>query len=555
MIWYDSHQTCTLLVLRGSVIPKSMLWAVPAGIIAGILRYLVVMGYLDMDQMANLSQGNIYSGFTFVLGFSLVFRTSQAYARYWTAATAVHQMSNEWSDSCSSLIAFSTVSRALEVEVIRFQHTVVRLYSLLHAMALSEVASVSSSLPLVDIQGLNKDRLGVLATEEANGKRVQICLAWIKAFTLQKASQGILDVPAPILTRVFQELGNGLGHFHRAQEIVIWPFPFPYTQLNWFLLQIYTIITPVILSSWDTFPWVCSVFTIVSVTCLVSLDLVACELENPFGEDPNDLPVVDMQIELNKFLSMLINPNVIQPPDLLRTAVLDFEELESHSRVHNKTPVWRGEVSKKSSSKAASANELEVKSLQEWLQTDKRAYHDFCGMKSSSSIDIGSAENQVKVTESVAVFRRFGVEDKQPDFGNFLEGLSEKLSEHLQNQLAVQRKELRVIENMVGRWEGLSPAAMDAQQAQNAGDFATLSEADQPPCQEPIEPPGRESGSTDSGPLLPHLEYSSELSEEPMQPWAPTAPPHSSKPGLLQRAGGVNADLSRVVGGTTCQWV
>jgi len=274
-----------------------------------------------------LTQGDIYSGFTFVLGFSLVFRTSQSYLRYWTAATSVHEMGSEWSDSCASLIAFSTISKRPLREIMRFRHTMVRLYSLLHAMALEEIASVSEDLPLLDVEGFSKDQLLILTSGLAQGRKVPIVLSWIKAYIIQMAESGILSVPPPILTRVFQEMGAGLVNYHKAQQIVIWPFPFPYTQLNLLLIQIYTILTPLVVCTWGTWSWLCAIFTFISVTCMIGLDLIASELENPFGEDPNDLPVADLQRDFNKGLLMQLNPATSTPPDLLPTAVMDYREL------------------------------------------------------------------------------------------------------------------------------------------------------------------------------------------------------------------------------------
>ena len=46
----------------------------------------------------------------------------------------------------------------------------------------------------------------------------------------------------------------------------------------------------------------CPVFTAVSVVCMVGLGIIASELVTPFGSDPNDLPVYEMQSKTNRFL-------------------------------------------------------------------------------------------------------------------------------------------------------------------------------------------------------------------------------------------------------------
>jgi len=328
MIYYDSHKWRTLAKIRGSVLPKAMLWAVPSGLLACSLKLLEAEGYMSLEMLNVLTQGDIYSGFTFVLGFSLVFRTSQSYLRYWTAATSVHQMGSEWSDACASLIAFSTTSKSSQRETMRFRHTVVRLFSMLHAMALEEIASAADvNFPLIDVDGFSKEDIYVLTTGLAQGRKVQVVLQWIKTYITQSSDTGIISVPPPILTRVFQELGVGLVNYHKAQQVVIWPFPFPYTQLNLLLIQVYMVMTPLVISTWRTHAWMCCLFTFISVTCMVGLDLIASELENPFGDDPNDLPVLDMQCDMNKVLIMQLDPACCCPPELTSGAIQDYRQL------------------------------------------------------------------------------------------------------------------------------------------------------------------------------------------------------------------------------------
>merc|ERR1719401_837005 len=110
----------------------------------------------DVDSM--IPGSTVYSGFTFVLGFVLVFRASQSYQRYWIAATSVHNMQAEWFHACSSLISFSTVSKFPAEDVFRFAHTSVRLFCLLHAMALEDLADVvDEDFPLIDVGAFTKE--------------------------------------------------------------------------------------------------------------------------------------------------------------------------------------------------------------------------------------------------------------------------------------------------------------------------------------------------------------------------------------------------------------
>eukprot|EP00747_Dinoflagellata_sp_TGD_P166588 gnl/TRDRNA2_/TRDRNA2_189600_c0_seq1.p1 gnl/TRDRNA2_/TRDRNA2_189600_c0~~gnl/TRDRNA2_/TRDRNA2_189600_c0_seq1.p1 ORF type:complete len:574 (+),score=79.32 gnl/TRDRNA2_/TRDRNA2_189600_c0_seq1:73-1794(+) len=334
MIYYDSHQWSTLLRIRGSVLPHALLVATVSAVLAYALKELDNAGTIDMQMFSVLSQGSIYSGFTFVLGFSLVFRTSQSYTRYWTAATSIHDMGSEWTDACGSLVTFVQISKCTQQEKSDFAHTITRLFSLMHAMALEEIASIGDeTFPLFDIEGFNRQDLEVLADADMHGNKVHIVLCWIKLHIVTAMSQGLLNSPPPIITRAFQELGAGLVKFHNASQVVIWPFPFPYTQMNFILIGLYLLVTPVMISTWDIHPAMCAVFTYVSVMCMLGLDLIASELENPFGTDPNDLPVIDMQQEFNRNMLAYLHPCIWNVPRLSPTVQRSFHTLKARSSV------------------------------------------------------------------------------------------------------------------------------------------------------------------------------------------------------------------------------
>jgi len=241
----------------------------------------------------------------------------------------VHEMGSEWSDACASLISFTATSSKPQREVQVFIHTIVRLFSLLHAMALEEIASLSDeNFPLIDVQGWKKKDLHLLFEGLQQGRKMTVVMNWIKVYLLKNHQSGIIAVPAPILTRVFQELGAGLVRCHNAQQIVIWPFPFPYTQINLGLIYVYMLVTPVVIATWDSTPdSVCVLFTLVSMVCMLGLDIIASELENPFGTDPNDLPTLELQHEMNRNLICLLQPQAWDVPELTGKAVWSFEGL------------------------------------------------------------------------------------------------------------------------------------------------------------------------------------------------------------------------------------
>ena len=82
-----------LLKLSGSVFPSSFCVAFPCAILAGACRYFVdtttMLQTLWGDRESILSDAQAFSGFTFLVGFLVVFRTSQAYSSFFSEEIAV----------------------------------------------------------------------------------------------------------------------------------------------------------------------------------------------------------------------------------------------------------------------------------------------------------------------------------------------------------------------------------------------------------------------------------------------------------------------------------
>ena len=61
----------------------------------------------------------------------VVFRTGQAYNRFWDGSTLTHQMRGDWFDAASSIISFTRTSKADSTKLWEFRQIVVRLFSAL----------------------------------------------------------------------------------------------------------------------------------------------------------------------------------------------------------------------------------------------------------------------------------------------------------------------------------------------------------------------------------------------------------------------------------------
>merc|ERR1719161_2819794 len=106
------------------------------------------------------------------------------------------------------------------------------------------------------------------------------------------------------------------------------PFPFPYAQMTTVLLLLHWLITPGLMCMW-TGHWVWAfTFTYIPVFSFWCINLIAVEIEQPFGDDINDLPTHELQEEMNSTLLLLIDPASGRCPTLENCAVLDLRELK-----------------------------------------------------------------------------------------------------------------------------------------------------------------------------------------------------------------------------------
>jgi len=158
----------------------------------------------------------------------------------------------------------------------------------------------------------------LMAVVEANlFDRVSIAAGWVIRLVGQRRAEGGVNVPPPVLSRVYQLLSDGHNAFYQCKKIRDTPFPFPYAQLMRFILVLFV----------HSFPFVVVDFLNHKIPALMvsffvplvyfSLNEVARELEVPFHYDHNDINVEEVH---DGFIAMLesIHKNFSgtpEPPD------------------------------------------------------------------------------------------------------------------------------------------------------------------------------------------------------------------------------------------------
>jgi len=173
--------------------------------------------------------------------------------------------------------------------------------------------------------------------------KVNCLMFWILQGTIEQIRMKTLDTPAPIVTRFFQELSNGMLGFNQAHKVAMVPFPFPFAQMVSLLLVMLCFSLPLYIDIFTKNPVLTPVLSFLVPICYLGLNSVAIELEEPFGTDWND---VDIEVRHEEFLWSLV--------DVLRQATTPpasaEHKVEGHilsgvsNRVHDKDTIDQGVV-------------------------------------------------------------------------------------------------------------------------------------------------------------------------------------------------------------------
>eukprot|EP00931_Biecheleriopsis_adriatica_P103040 TRINITY_DN77932_c0_g1_i1.p1 TRINITY_DN77932_c0_g1~~TRINITY_DN77932_c0_g1_i1.p1 ORF type:complete len:521 (-),score=58.55 TRINITY_DN77932_c0_g1_i1:33-1595(-) len=302
---------------RGSVVPRATLTSLPSAVVAFLLSWSMDPEDFD-DSLGAGAIGNsiVWGAFASCCWFLLTFRLNKAYSRFWDGTTLLHQMWGEWFDAASCLVAFSCISKRnpdKEDEVQRFRHTLVRLMSLCHASAMEEVSVAtedSEPYPVIDIGSLDHPTLEYLVQCKFDNNlgfnRVEVLIHMIQTLVVDAHDKGVLAIPPPILSRVFQSLSRGQVNLANCKKMINTLYPFPCAQLTAVLLCVYSVMTPLVMTTVCRHPFWACLLTFLPIFGAYTLNYIARELEMPFGDDANDLPLEESQAHMNNSLLMLI---------------------------------------------------------------------------------------------------------------------------------------------------------------------------------------------------------------------------------------------------------
>jgi predicted membrane chloride channel (bestrophin family) len=308
-------------VLRQHIFWYSLKFAIPSAVLAFLLHHLDHDYEYDFIQVV-IPDKVVLTTFFGTISMLMVFRTVHALNAYRAGAGSLFSMVGSWYDCACTLITFTRQSTAEPETLENFKHTLVRLFSLLNMYCLAALENAgeeentrSMDFNMIDIESLDNETLQDIS--ESDCKAEVVCQK-IQCLVVDNLSNGVVAVPAALLSRVLQDLGAGMVKFHETKNLSHVPLPFALQVVTEILLLVHTIFAPFLLAHLCASHISAAGFTLMLVFTYISLNCIACEVENPFNGDLNDINTRALHDELNVCLVSLVNLSGKRTPSVFK---------------------------------------------------------------------------------------------------------------------------------------------------------------------------------------------------------------------------------------------
>jgi len=352
----SGFQLRLLCRVRGSVLPRACAVALIVAAVSGFLKAYALLDLVASNSstltnpfdesetiipLVEETAPQMFMGFSSILGFILVFRSNQSMMRLTHGLQEIYGMSARWAEACRAIIAFSNTSPLDEYDISVFQRLVVQIFSMLHSSAMQDISGdPTARFTVIHAGTLDDESLELLESTDGHQKRLRsdVVHQWITELIVEHMHTGVLKhIPPPVLTRVFQEIAQGNQGFQSALTITNVPVPLPYSQLSIAMLCIYSLVMPYFSIKMTNHWYLSALMSFLMIASMCAVHLIAVEIEQPFQDDPNDLPMHEIHDRMNECLTLLLDKRVHRVPRFTETARISMDdkpvEVAEHSRI------------------------------------------------------------------------------------------------------------------------------------------------------------------------------------------------------------------------------
>ncbi|MBD1395690.1 hypothetical protein H9Q13_00800 [Pontibacter sp. JH31] len=254
------------------------------GLYAGIVAYLE-LNYLNLSESQYIRNVGLMHGVLgFVISLLLVFRTNTAYDRWWEGRKIWGAITNSSRNLAIKLQAITADEKDRQ-----FFRLMIPNYAFALKNLLRENEDFTELDPVLDLK---------------KGKHLPNQVA-AKMYSRLNTMLGQGKVDTAQMLIINEDLKALTDHCGACERIKNTPIPFTYSVFIKKFVFFYVMTLP--------FGWVFSMgYFIIPVVVLIlyalaSLELIAEEIENPFGTDPNDLPIDQICHNIRKHVGELLD--------------------------------------------------------------------------------------------------------------------------------------------------------------------------------------------------------------------------------------------------------
>jgi ion channel-forming bestrophin family protein len=272
MIAYDNKSWYRhIFVWKGSVIKGIAFRVIIFMAWTALIIYLYDSGIIPKEKKIDMV---IYNVVGLALGLLLVFRTNTSYDRYWEGRKLLGSMTN----SCRA-ISF-LLDNVLEKNDKNKRKEFAELIS---SFNYAYKEHLRDGVKREDIPGLREEYKEIVF----NAKHTP--LAIMKILQEKVSEMQVKDKTNVVFINLNNELATFVNNLGGMERIRNTPVPFAYAAHLQLFITIYFVGLP--FGLYDKFSWL----AVPAVGCialiLLGINEIGVEIEDPFGDDPNDLPV------------------------------------------------------------------------------------------------------------------------------------------------------------------------------------------------------------------------------------------------------------------------
>jgi hypothetical protein len=148
----------------------------------------------------------------------------------------------------------------------------------------------------------------IKALQAARGPQAKVTLIsfWLQELITREHLAGFTGkVGPPIISHLYPLVSEGMAGYNQARKVAYIPFPFPHAQLTTLFVLVILGFIPLLMLTYVDDAFFGFVWNWLTVMCFTGLHEVARELENPFQNVPNEIPLNNFQAQFNEGLMVM----------------------------------------------------------------------------------------------------------------------------------------------------------------------------------------------------------------------------------------------------------